>query len=263
MATGNTVWIGGLPNKVDDETFRAIVEQYGSPTSTKVFTNKWYGFADFATSEEANEAVAILDGAEFQGRILQVKIKIGGKGSAPAPVSGWKGSFQAWTQDRAAPRYASPYESSSKGAGKGSSITVAVGKGDTGMKGDSGNKGFSGGGGQFSGSLCHSQDGLLVGRNDFYSKGEPSSNLHVKGLPPDADELTLYKLFAPLGTVLSTFVKQNPIGPLGFVTYSTDAEAQLAIEIMNGQMTTAGTTLGVSVQWRKDNKFADKGQWGT
>eukprot|EP00930_Biecheleria_cincta_P062599 TRINITY_DN48055_c0_g1_i1.p1 TRINITY_DN48055_c0_g1~~TRINITY_DN48055_c0_g1_i1.p1 ORF type:complete len:223 (+),score=25.01 TRINITY_DN48055_c0_g1_i1:35-703(+) len=160
MSAGNTVWVGGLPNNVDEETFRSIFDQYGSPISTKVFTDKWYGFVDFATPEEAQELVSTLDGAEFQGRILQVRLKSGGKGSASAQVSGWKSASQAWTQSRA-----SPYESSGKGDGKpkGSSICVGISSSSgvsTGNKGHGSSNGghYSGHGssnsGQFSGSCA-------------------------------------------------------------------------------------------------------------
>merc|ERR1712113_670778 len=58
------------------------------------------------------------------------------------------------------------------------------------------------------GARCCSQDDILLGRAADYSRGESAvCNLYVDGLPPDADCVYLYKLFSPLGKVLSVHAK--------------------------------------------------------
>merc|ERR1719203_1723697 len=85
------------------------------------------------------------------------------------------------------------------------------------------------------GARCHSQLQVLDGKSKLFSTGEPASNLYVTGLPPSADELYLYKAFAPFGGVLSTFTKDDKFqNRIGFVTFASDMEAQYAIQVMDG-----------------------------
>merc|ERR1712228_435966 len=102
------------------------------------------------------------------------------------------------------------------------------------------------------GARCHSQLQILDGKSSLFSTGEPASNLYISGLPPTADELYLYKAFAPFGGVLSTFAKDDKYqNRIGFVTFAGDMEAQHAIDIMHGQATTEGTQISVKVQQQR------------
>merc|ERR1712194_82942 len=113
---------------------------------------------------------------------------------------------------------------------------------------------------ELQGACCASQDNLIPGRSPDYSKGEDSSNLYIKGLPEGADELYLYKIFAPFGCVLTTFVNETASGIIGFVTYMRDGEAEYAIQRMNGAVQADGQQLNVSLQIKKKAGGKEKGK---
>merc|ERR1712060_296297 len=89
---------------------------------------------------------------------------------------------------------------------------------------------------------------LIPGLDLKFATGGDSSNLYVKNLPKEADDLYLYQVFSPFGCVLSVKAKQYDWGAIGFVKYATDAEALNAIENVSGLQLTDGSVLNVSVK---------------
>merc|ERR1719174_3035350 len=90
--------------------------------------------------------------------------------------------------------------------------------------------------------------------------GEEGSNLYIRGLPPQADDLYLYKVFAPIGAILSVKSVTSPdkggcVG-YGFVKYSTLEEANRAIALLNSTPLPDGTLLQVSVKTPAKGKGA-------
>lgn len=271
-----------MPDGLDDETFTALFAEHGNVLSTKLLADKWYGFVNFSTPEEATHIIETLNGAEYEGRTLQVRPHGKGGGSAGGKGDGGKAGKAAKASKavsdggydvasflavngfgKAAGKAASavasersvPYKAWSsappqtvqppawgawKGGGKAAQEVVELAAPE------------------LQGACAASQDGFIPGRSPDYSKGEDASNLYIKGLPADADELYLYKIFAPFGCVLTTFVKETALGVIGFVTFMRDGEAEYAIQRMNGAYTTQGTQLNVSLQIKK--KGAGKGK---
>jgi ELAV like protein 2/3/4 len=82
--------------------------------------------------------------------------------------------------------------------------------------------------------------------------GEEGSNLYIRGLPPQADDLYLYKVFAPIGAILSVKSVNSPekggCAGYGFVKYATLEEANKAISLLNSTPLPDGTMLQVSVK---------------
>ena len=72
------IFVAGLSFKVNDADLANLFEEYGVVTSAKVITDrhsnrsKGYGFVEIADNEAAEKAIADLNGAEFDGRILSV-----------------------------------------------------------------------------------------------------------------------------------------------------------------------------------------------
>lgn len=72
------IFIAGLSYDVNDADLSTIFEEYGTITSAKVImdrnTNrsKGYGFVEMENNEEANKAIADLNGAEYDGRTISV-----------------------------------------------------------------------------------------------------------------------------------------------------------------------------------------------
>lgn len=74
------LFVGNLSYKTNDTDLQDHFSQSGVVTSVNVmmdkFTGKSRGFAfvEFASSEEANKAVELLNNKDFQGRALTVNI---------------------------------------------------------------------------------------------------------------------------------------------------------------------------------------------
>lgn len=72
------IYVGNLSYKVADDTLADAFAQYGSVESAKVImdrdTNrsKGFGFVEMSTANEAAEAISALNGAELDGRAMNV-----------------------------------------------------------------------------------------------------------------------------------------------------------------------------------------------
>lgn len=76
--TGNRIYIGNLPWKMDEYDLRDTFEEYGTVVDARVITDKETGRSrgfGFVTMEEESgmrTAIDNLDGAECEGRMLRV-----------------------------------------------------------------------------------------------------------------------------------------------------------------------------------------------
>jgi RNA recognition motif-containing protein len=72
------LYIGGLPYSVDSDQLSDLLSAYGTVTSARVITDRMtntsrgFGFVEMSTAEEAQKAIAELNGKDFQGRRLTV-----------------------------------------------------------------------------------------------------------------------------------------------------------------------------------------------
>ena len=77
MAQQN-LFIGSLAYATNDDGLKAHFEQIGEVASARVITDrdsgrsKGFGFVEMSSDEEAQKAVAMFDGKEFEGRTLTV-----------------------------------------------------------------------------------------------------------------------------------------------------------------------------------------------
>lgn len=298
---GTNVWVGSLPPGVDDETFNSLFSPYGTITSAKVYTEKCYGFVAFTSVDEAKNVVDTLNGADCGGKTIQVRfadnnvrrgttvsnvpttvLAKGGGGYGPWKGGGggggggdWKGGgggygagcggHSYWGGGGGGGCIESGWGCTPYGNGKGTkggkdpmmAIAASVMKPPSPMapvgKGG-GNKGFGG-------SICDSQDKVLVGKSWAWTRGSEDCNVFIKNLPEAADEFWLYRLCAPMGSILSTFAKTTDKGRIGFVTFGSVTEAQYAIDNLTGLMAIGSDLpLHLSVQHKKDK--AKKGGKG-
>ena len=91
------LYVGGLSYSTTSETLREYFAQCGTVESASVVTDKFsgqsrgFGFVEMATAEEAQRAIAELNGKELDGRKLTVNVSnprpAGGGGRRPA---GWR-----------------------------------------------------------------------------------------------------------------------------------------------------------------------------
>jgi RNA recognition motif-containing protein len=72
------LYVGGLPYSVDDAQLNELLAPFGEIMSAKVVTDKFsgrskgFGFVEFANDEDAEKAIAELDGSEIGGRAIRV-----------------------------------------------------------------------------------------------------------------------------------------------------------------------------------------------
>jgi RNA recognition motif-containing protein len=75
---GTKLYVGGLPYSTTEQELQELFAQHGSVTSAKVITDRYtgqsrgFGFVEMATGEEAQKAIAALNGTEMAGRPITV-----------------------------------------------------------------------------------------------------------------------------------------------------------------------------------------------
>lgn len=72
------IYVGNLSRMVTEEKLKAMFEQYGSVMSVKLIKDKFTGapkgfaFVDMPNNNEAQDAIANLNGKELEGQRLRV-----------------------------------------------------------------------------------------------------------------------------------------------------------------------------------------------
>lgn len=76
MAT--KLYVGGLPYSTQEDALRELFSQAGNVTSAVIIMDKMsgrskgFGFVEMSNDEEAQNAVSMFNGKEFEGRSLTV-----------------------------------------------------------------------------------------------------------------------------------------------------------------------------------------------
>ena len=98
------LFIGGLSFSTSTERLRQAFAGCGTVESVTVATDRdtgrsrGFGFVEMATTEEANAAIAKLNGTDLDGRQIRVELsapRSGGKGGPP-PRRGGGGGRDRW-----------------------------------------------------------------------------------------------------------------------------------------------------------------------
>ena len=72
------LYVGGLSYNTTEDTLKAAFEQAGTVETATIITDrmsgrsKGFGFVEMASDEEANAAIELWNGKEFEGRTLTV-----------------------------------------------------------------------------------------------------------------------------------------------------------------------------------------------
>ncbi len=98
---GTKLYVGSLPYSTTEQQLNELFSQHGTVQSAKVISDRYtgqsrgFGFVEMATSEEAQKAIAALNGTALGGRTLvvnearpQEKRPYGGGGGGPAGGGG-------------------------------------------------------------------------------------------------------------------------------------------------------------------------------
>ena len=74
------IYVGGLAYSVTDEALQELFAAHGTVESAKVIMDKYtdssrgFGFVEMSTQQEAEQAIAALNGTEHEGRVLTVNV---------------------------------------------------------------------------------------------------------------------------------------------------------------------------------------------
>jgi len=72
------IYVGNIPHSVEEDALKELFEKFGPVVSVKKITDKFtgaprgFGFVQMENKEDAEKAIAELNGYEFEGRKLVV-----------------------------------------------------------------------------------------------------------------------------------------------------------------------------------------------
>ena len=75
---GNKLYVGSLPYSINEQQLVDLFSKYGSVSSAKIISDKYsgqskgFGFVEMGSDEEAQKAIAGLNGTQLEGRTLMV-----------------------------------------------------------------------------------------------------------------------------------------------------------------------------------------------
>jgi cold-inducible RNA-binding protein len=91
------LYVGGLAYSVTDSQLQALFASHGTVESAKVIMDRdtdrsrGYGFVEMSTQEEAEKAIAALNGTQHEGRSITVNIS---KPREDRPSGGGGGGYR-------------------------------------------------------------------------------------------------------------------------------------------------------------------------
>ena len=74
----NNILVGNLSSNVTEQDIRSVFEKHGMVQRSKVMTDRWTGlsrgfaFIQMKSDVEAEEAIGVLNGTDFNGKTLRV-----------------------------------------------------------------------------------------------------------------------------------------------------------------------------------------------
>jgi RNA recognition motif-containing protein len=101
---GAKLYVGNLSYSVAEPNLQELFSRHGSVVSVRIITDKFsgrskgFGFVEMGSSEEAERALAALNGTEFEGRTIVVSEarpqqprppRAGGGGGRPPRQNRW------------------------------------------------------------------------------------------------------------------------------------------------------------------------------
>jgi len=108
------IFVGNLDFAATDSSVRTLFERYGAVERVNLMTDRetgrarGFGFVEMSDSAQANQAIAALNGAQFEGRALNVNEArpktMGGGGGRPSNDRGGGGGG-GFNRQRREPRW--------------------------------------------------------------------------------------------------------------------------------------------------------------
>mmetsp|Transcript_112432 Transcript_112432/g.350390 ORF Transcript_112432/g.350390 Transcript_112432/m.350390 type:complete len:288 (+) Transcript_112432:44-907(+) len=230
---GERIYIKGLPPGMTDDAVHQIFAAYGTVNDSKVLVangkssdgqGQSVAIVRMGTVTEAAWLVENVHGNIPQGLVSPVEITFASSSRSPQAASNTRSS---------------PYKGGCAPVQAGSYGTVPALPPPVMPQVHGGGKGGPG------------SDSLVPNMRLMMQQSGPNATLYIKGLPMGADDLYLYKAFAPFGCVLSAKAIAKDSYVIGFVHYASEDQAQGAIASLNGLTLNDGATLQVAVKTAK------------
>ncbi len=101
----NKLFVGGLSWGTDDNALHSAFSKFGEITEAKVINerdtgrSRGFGFVTFVQADDAQSAIAALDGADLDGRTIRVNVaqeKSRGGGGGGGGRGGHRGNDRGW-----------------------------------------------------------------------------------------------------------------------------------------------------------------------
>ncbi len=99
------IFVGNLDFATSDSSVRTMFERYGTVDRVNLVTDRdtgrsrGFAFVEMSNTEEADKAIAGLNGADFEGRALNVNE------ARPKPQDGGRGNGGGFGRQRREPRW--------------------------------------------------------------------------------------------------------------------------------------------------------------
>jgi RNA recognition motif-containing protein len=87
------IFVANLNYRIRKENLEGIFAEYGEVSNAKIIfdrdtkRSKGFGFVEMPNEEQARKAIAELNGAEWEGKVIMVKESETRPGSEPAPAT--------------------------------------------------------------------------------------------------------------------------------------------------------------------------------
>lgn len=260
------VYVQGLPIGTSEESATSTFAEFGKVVSIKLLEKPNLpvsALIRFADTEAASLVKEILNGAQPEGFPGPLKVRFANAQGATSrqPSSDTKGLGQ-WQQQQ--PQQQGKIQGdniswstgaqNSAGCGGCRGVQQNWGGGGKDSCG-SGNKGCSkGSGGCDADTLVNlvKQSGYLPGGNNYRND---NASVCVVGLPRDADEHQMYRMFSPYGAMHSVFVSSSGSTVYAFINYLDVQSAEASCVAYNGMEMPTGGWLKASIRAKQGQVF--------
>jgi ELAV/HuD family splicing factor len=237
---GANLYIKGLPASVTQDMLQEMFTKFGTIIQARVITDqttgqsKGVGFVLFDTRDQAESAMAEMDGATPPGctQPLTVKFAEDNAGKARPPTAPMPGGVSAIPTRGG-------YNTARGGYTRGG-FAGPMRRGGSMNRYNPMAGGAAYGGGAAAGNGGYGYEDATYSQmpQNGGASGDGGFVLFVYNIGPDADESALWQLFTPFGSILKVNVirdfQKNVGKGYGFVTMSSYAEAMNAIQQLNG-----------------------------
>eukprot|EP00928_Gymnodinium_smaydae_P000219 TRINITY_DN1007_c0_g1_i1.p1 TRINITY_DN1007_c0_g1~~TRINITY_DN1007_c0_g1_i1.p1 ORF type:complete len:355 (-),score=106.38 TRINITY_DN1007_c0_g1_i1:103-1167(-) len=285
----DNVFVSDLPGDIDEDTLKALFEQYAEVTQCRVLQNNLPGtrrsaLVRFGSVEHATAIVENLNNNIPQGMTTPVRVqfarspdgkdgKMSGKGKmmqntkAMGKGAGGGGGGGAG----AGGQWVAP-DSNGGGGGMMGMMNPMMMMGMMGGMWDGGcDGGMTGGKGKGKGGAKGAtiKDVLelmeKLGALPNAKQAAEGGIVYIRGLPSDTTHFEMYRMFAPFGSLASVHAMWNDDGSckgFGFANYLEATSAQLAVQTLNGFQTGDGGTLELNIKDKGDKGGRKGGKGG-